>query len=65
MPWPSSFKVGTCGQRRVRCSPKVTSSRSLPLSTNGAKPFELTPTMTCPDETAIICSAVPLYGTWT
>ena len=46
---PSS--VGTCGQRLVRCSPKVTSSRSWPLSTNGAKPLELTPTITWPDAT--------------
>ena len=60
MPKPSSFSVGTCGQRLVRCSPKVTSSRSWPASTKGAKPLELTPAITWPDDTAIICSAVPL-----
>jgi hypothetical protein len=60
MPWPSSFSVGTCGQRRVRASPKVASSRSRPLSTKGAKPLLLTPAITWPDDTAIICSAVPL-----
>ena len=65
MGMPSSFSVGTCGQRFVRWAPKVTSSRSCPPSTKGAKPLELTPTITCPDETAIICSDVPLYGTCT
>ena len=65
MPRPSSFKVGTAGQRLVRCSPNVTNRRSLPESTKGANPFEFTPTITCPEVTAIICSAVPLYGTCT
>ena len=64
MPWPSSFSVGTCGQRFVRCSPKVTSRRSRPESTNGAKPVEFTPAINWPDATATICSAVPLNGTW-
>ena len=40
MSMPTSFSVGTFGQRLVRFSPQVTSRRSLPASTCGAQPVD-------------------------
>jgi hypothetical protein len=65
MPNPSSFSVGTSGQRLVRFSPQVTRSRIFPALTCGPQPVASAAESMWPPRSAAMLGALPLCGTCT